>query len=110
VQESSGDVNWPIDGPCGERLPAVDLTLEIAPRSAAAVVRSGVQSWKWPYGRFIESACGTPKRAKGLAENGGRTAGGKAGVLRRDRSTDQRLALRRFLDFFAKALREAIFL
>jgi hypothetical protein len=25
VIESSGEVNWLIDGPCGERLPAIDL-------------------------------------------------------------------------------------
>jgi hypothetical protein len=50
------------------------------------------------------------KAAPGKFENGGRTAGGKAGVLRRDRSIDQRLALRRFLDFLIKALREATLL
>ena len=25
VIESGGEVNWLIDGPCGERLPAIDL-------------------------------------------------------------------------------------
>jgi hypothetical protein len=57
VIESSGEVNWLIDGPCGERLPSIDLATggEQAQNITAAVSAEG--STVWVLIRRLNSSC-----------------------------------------------------